>query len=346
MRRRGRRLAQATLRGMLLFGGVIAAWGAFDAALEGPAYAAEEPRQGIIANLLDDAGAVLDGVLSPPPASPGGSATVGRDSAGTDAVCEPAPATAGTAGTRAPVREPDPAVRVPSSELARVVAPVGRVVDQAAGAGVAEAVKAVAPVTRPVVDAAAPVVREIAGTGLLEPVEAVVRPVTEPVLEILGPVLAPVSEVTRPILGQPADPAVPPGEPVEPQPGPVGAVPVTTAPGTNGRTAPMPAVHPMWPQAAPSGPDRTVPVERWDGGGSAAGAEVSRGPGRGGTGTGGLTPISSGSATASAAAGAAAASVAEISPHPWTPQLVSQRCHSSRCDMFAGRSPQPGTRPA
>lgn len=353
MRRRGRRLAQATLRGMLLLGGVIAAWGAHDAILDDPAYALDEPRPGIVGNLLGGAGAVVDGVLPGTPASPGRSATVDPSPAGTDAVRAPAPRTEGTAGTRAPARaEPDPAGRVAPVDLSPAVASVRRAVDRTAGPRVARTVEAVAPVTRPVVGAAVPVVEEIAGTGLLEPVDAVVRPVAEPIVETLAPVLAPVFEVTRPILGQPADPAVPavpPGDPVEPQPGPAGAAPVPPIPGATGRSVRVPAVTAPHPPAAEHTPYRNVTMERRGGGEAAEGAaaDVSRGPGRGGgNGPDDLTPVSSGSAMSSASSSAGTATAADISPHPWLPELVSQRCVSSRCDTFAQRSPRPGTRPA
>ncbi|MFF0371968.1 hypothetical protein [Micromonospora sp. NPDC005087] len=346
MRRRGRRLAQATLRGMLLCGGVIATWGAYDAVMDDPAYAVDEPRRGMVGDLLDGAGAVVDTVVSRPPASPGGSATVDRGPAGTAVVREPAPATAGTAGIRASARaERDPGLRVPPGDLSAAVAPVRRVVDRAAGTGLAEAV---APVTRPVVGAAATVVQETVGTGLLEPVDAVVRPVAEPVVETLAPVIAPVLGATPPILGQPADLVVLPGDPVEPQPAPSGAVPVTSTPDTTEHSVRAAAVTPAHPEAAPSAPCWNVTAERWCGGEPAAGAaaDVSRGFGRvGGTGSGGPTPISSGSAASSASSGAGTATVADISPHPRTLELVSQRCASSRCDTFAQRSPQPGTRP-
>jgi len=322
MRRRDWRLAQATMRGMLLLGGVIVTWGAFDAAMDEPAYAVDEPRPGIVGNLLNSAAAVLDTALPSPSAAPTLPATVDHEPAGTDAVCEPACRNEATASTPAPSREPDPAVRVPTGELSR----------------------AVAPVTRPVVGVTASAVREIAGTGQLDAVDAVVRPV----VEVLAPVLAPVLGVTQPILGLPTAPAVPPGDPVEQQPVPADPVPVTTTPGNIGHPALVPAATRTRPQAGPPAPARHVPVQAWSGGGSAAGApaEVSRGPAYGATGTSGLTPIASGSATASTSAGAGAATAGDISARPWTPQLLSQSCTSSRCGTFADRSPQPGTRPA
>ncbi|WP_091345084.1 hypothetical protein [Micromonospora rhizosphaerae] len=329
---------------MLLFGGVIATWCAYDAIMDDPAYAVGEPGPGIVGDLLDGAGAAVDGVLSRPHVSSVGSATVDRGPAGTDAVREPAPVTAGTAGTRAPARaEPDPAVLVPPHDLPAAAAPVRRVVDRSAGTA-AGAVEAVAPVARPVAGAAAPVVQEIVGTGLLEPVGAVVRPVADPVVETLAPVLAPVLGVTRPILGQP-DLMLPPGGPVAAQPGPAGAVPVTITPPEHPVRAPV--VTPAHPEAGPAPPYWIGTAARCSGGEPAAGAaaDVSREP-VGGTGTGGLTPISSGGATSSASAGAGAATAADISPHPWTPELASKRCAPSRCDTFAQRSPQPGTRPA
>ncbi|MFE9691882.1 hypothetical protein [Micromonospora sp. NPDC005806] len=330
---------------MLLLGGLIATWVAYDAVMDDPAYAVGEPRPGMAGDLFDRARAVVGNVLSSPSASPGGSATVDRSPAGTDAVREPAPVTAGTAATRAPARaEPDPAVRVPPAGLSAAVAPVRRVVDRSAGTGVAGAVEAVAPVTRPLVGVAAPV-QEIVGTGLRKPVDAVVRRVADPVVETLAPVLAPVLGVTRPIVRQPAL-VVLPGDLVEPNPSPARAVPVITTPGTIEHPVRAPAATPAHPEAAPYW---NVTAGCRSGGEPAASAavDVSRDPGRvGGTGAGGLTPISSGSASRSAASGAGTATAADISPHPWTPELVSQRCASSWCEKFAQRSPQPGTRPA
>ncbi|MBM0224353.1 MULTISPECIES: hypothetical protein [Micromonospora] len=334
---------------MLLLGGVIATWGACDTIMNDPAYAVDEPGPGIVGNLLGGAGAVVETVLPRPPAPPEETATVDPSPAGTDAVGEPTSVTPEPAGTLAQARAtPDSAMRVPPVDLTAAMVPVRRTVGGPAGTGLTRVVEAVAPVTRPVVDAAAPVVRGITGTGLLEPVDAVVGPVADPILETLHPVLAPVLEVTRPILGQPADPAVPPGDPVEPQPGSGGPVPVATTPGATEHPVRVPAVTANRQEATQPPPYWNVAVQRCSGGepAPAAAADVSSRPGRvGGTGTGGLTPISSGSVTSSAASGAGTAA-ADISPRPWMPELESQRCASSPCDTFAQRSPQPGTRPA
>jgi hypothetical protein len=320
---------------MLLVGGVIGTWSAHEAIVDDAAHAVDEPPPGIVVGLLHDARAVVDDVL--PPASPAGPATVDRGLAGTDVVREPAHVTRGNAGTSRPVHgEPDPAARVPRGDLPAAVAPVRRVVDRVSGAGVAEAVEAVEPVTRPVVGAVAPVTRpvvgaaapvtrpvagitapvvqEIIGTGLLEPVDAVVRPVASPIVETLAPVLAPVLGVTGPILGAPAGPAAPPGEPVDPLPGPGVAVPDTTAPvttvpvttttGATERPVRASAATPTYPDAVP--PRRDVAAGRWSGGESAVGAaaDVTRDLGYvGGTG-------------------------------------------ASRCDTFVDWSPQPDTTPA
>ncbi|PWR12258.1 hypothetical protein DKT69_24505 [Micromonospora sicca] len=329
---------------MLLLGGVVAVWGAYDAVRHDTAYAVDEPGSGIVGDLLGGAGAMVDSVLSGPPAPVSGRATVDHSRARTGATREPGPVTAGRAVTREPASESDPAVRVPPADLSAAVAPVRRLVGRSTGAGSAGAVEVVAPVTRPVVAAAAPVVQAVAGTGILEPVDAVLRPVTEPIVRTLHPVLAPVLGLTGPILGQPA---VPPGDPADPRPQPAGAVPTTT-PGDTGHAIRMPAVIPTDPAAAPAIPSRDVTVPCRSGGERAAGAaDVGRGPGRAeGRGTGGLTTLSSGSATGSAAAAAGTPTAADTSPHPWTPELASRRCASSRCDMSAQRSPQPGTRPA
>ncbi|MGK5673390.1 hypothetical protein ACSNOB_11190 [Micromonospora sp. URMC 106] len=341
---------------MLLVGGAIGAWSAHEAIVGDAAHAVDEPRPGIVGALLDEARAVVDDVL--PPASPSGPAAADGGPAGIGVVREPAPVTRGNAGAARPGRgERDPAVRVPRGDLPAAVAPARRVVDRVAGAGVAEAVEAVepvtrpvvgavAPVTRPVVGAAAPVVQEIAGTGLLDPVDAVVRPVASPIVETLAPVLAPVLGVTGPILGPPADPVVPPGEPVDPQPGPGQAVPVTTIPGATERPVRASATTRTHPQAAPPAPRRDVAAGRWSGGEPAAGAaaDLTRDPGHvDGTGAGGLMQGPSGSATSSASSGATAV---DLSPRPWTPELASGYCASSRCGNFVERSPQPDTRPA
>ncbi|MFG3706135.1 hypothetical protein ACGF7U_15590 [Micromonospora sp. NPDC047670] len=339
---------------MLLVGGAIGAWSAHEAILGDAAHAVDEPRPGIVGALLGDTGAVADDVLAP--ASPPGPTADGGP-AGLDVLREPLLLARGNAGVARPLRgERDPAVRVPRGGLPAAVAPVRRVVDRVAGAGVAEAGKAaepvtrpvvgaVAPVTRPVVGAVVPAVRGIAGTGPLDTVDAVVRPVASPIVDTLAPVLG----VTGPILGPPADPVVPPGEPVDPRPGPGEAVPVTTTPvtataGATGRPVRASAAAPSHPQAAPPAPRRDVAAGRWSGGEPAAGAPADATRDHvGGTGAGELMPGPSGSATISASSGAPAA---DLSPRPWTPELASGRCASSRCGTFAERSPQPDTTPA
>jgi hypothetical protein len=349
-RRRGRRLTQVTLRGMLLLGGVIAAWCACDAVMDDPAYALDEPRPGIVGNLIDGAGTLVDGVISGPPIPNSKPRTADLGQAGVDAVRAPVTVTPGTVGTRTPARgEPHSAVRVPPVDLPPAVTPERRTTDWVAGPRVASTVQAVAPVTRPVVDAVTPVEKEIRRAGLLEPVDAVVRPVAEPILATLAPVLAPVFEVTRPILGQPADPAVPPGNPVKPQPEPAGAAPVTTDPGTARHSAPAPTITQRHPEARPPAPRWKLTTPGGSGGAPATGAATdgTGHPGRvGGTGTRALAPSSTGSATSPASSGAGTATAADIDPHPWTPNLAGQSCASSRCDTFTDRSPQPGTRPA
>ncbi|PZG01733.1 hypothetical protein C1I99_05645 [Micromonospora deserti] len=320
---------------MLLFGGVIATWSAYDAITDEPAYAADEPHPGIVGNLLGGAEAAAEGVLSLPPATRGGSATLDRRPTGLDVVREPASVTAGTAGARVlACAERDPAVQVQRGDLPAVVAPVRRGAERAAGADGSTAVEADPPVTRPVAGATAPLVQGIAGTELLDSVDSVVGPVAQPIVETLAPVLAPLTGVTRPILGQPASALDPPCDPVEPQPE---------------HCLRMHAVAPTHPIAVPPGRCWKVAVERCRGGESATGAaaDASRGAGRiGGTGTGGLTPTSPGSATSSASSGAGTAAAVEVSGHPWTPDLVSEPCASSACETFRRRSPQPDTRPA
>ncbi|MBM0225889.1 hypothetical protein [Micromonospora sp. ATA51] len=53
---------------MLLLGGVVAVWGAYDAVRHDTAYAVDEPGSGIVGDLLGGAGAMVDSVLSGPPA--------------------------------------------------------------------------------------------------------------------------------------------------------------------------------------------------------------------------------------------------------------------------------------
>ncbi|WBB67849.1 hypothetical protein [Micromonospora sp. WMMD812] len=231
-----------------------------------------------------------------------------------------------------------------------IAAPSGPpTVDRAAGRGLADVVEAVAPVTRPVVDAA---VRAIAGTGLLPPVAAAVRPVVEPIVGSLSPVLTPVLGLTRPILDNPAPPVVSPGQPVTPTgepvppPGPE-AVPVATTPGTAERVPPRAAIRTHRP-AVSSAPDQTVAATQRVGAERAAdaAARASRGSAGGGTLSGGLTPATLGSAAGSASAGTATAVVADVSPHLWTPRLSPQGCAPPRCGVLTGRPLQPDTRPA
>lgn len=340
MRRHAGRFAHATVRGMLLLGGLVAAWGAYEAIMDVPAYAVDKPRPSLVGSLLDDADALVDGVLSPPPAGP---VTVDRAMDEAEARCASASASPATTGTPAAARaEAVSAVRVPPSDRSPAATPLPRVTDRAADTGLARAVGTVVPVTRPVLDAATPAVQGIAGAGTLEPVGAVVRPVAEPIVEALSPIQAPVLEVTRPIIGQPADPVVPPSEP---QSGSVEAP--RTIPGT-GHSARASTVGPTHPHAAPPELHGSASMERWSGGEpEGAPADASRGQGRtGGTPAGGLTPAASGSANSSSSSGAGTPTAADVSPHTWMPDLVAQRCASSRWAAFTERSPQPDTRPA
>ena len=335
MRCRGRRLAQTTVRAMLVLGGVIVSWGAYEAITHEPAQAAESPRPGILDTLLDDTGAVVDGVLSAPPASPARSTTIDPSPDETGAVREPAPAPPEAAAAWIPRRaERDPAVRTPPADLATRVP---RAVDRRAGTGWAGVVEAIGPVTRPTVDAAA---QRISKTKLRKPVNAALRPVAEPIVEKLPPVRG----LTRPILGDPANPVVPPAGSVEP-PGPAPAVAVTITPGPVAQFLGACATQ-THPQAVSPLARHTVP-----GSGAKPAGGVAADPDRGPTGvpgspSGGHTPAPSGNAISSVSSGAGTAMAAETWPHSWTPDLVSQRCPSFRCGAFTGRSPQPDTRPA
>ncbi|MEH0985548.1 hypothetical protein [Micromonospora sp. CPCC 205556] len=365
MRCRGPRLARATVRGLLLLGGAIATWGAYDTFADDAAQAAAEPQPSIVGDLLGGTGAVVDSLLAPPSAPPAPAATVAPRPARPEPVRQPAAKSTKPADARPPARvKPHPVVRVPRVDLSPATAPAGRTVDAAAGPGLTKVVDAVARVPRPVVDAATPVLREVTRNELLAPVDAVVRPVAEPILQTLDPVLAPVLEVTRPILGPPADPVdpldpvdpvdpvippgdpvVPPGDPVVPPPGPPAAVPTTTVPGATANPVRAAVLDPTRAVSSPATPHRTA-AERQFGGDRAdvdAAADVDTGPVHV-AGVGVLAAGSAGSATSSAAAGHGAA--ADISPRPWMPELTSGRCVPSRCDAYAQRSPQPGTRPA
>ncbi|MER7334071.1 MULTISPECIES: hypothetical protein [unclassified Micromonospora] len=356
MRVRGR-FARTMLRGTLMIGGVLAAWGVAEATAEEAAFAAGPPRLCTLGDLLDSA--VVGGSLSCAASSPAdrGPAAIVGGGVGT--------ATPGTTGGIAPPARTSVgiSVRVPTgSRLAQVRAPVRRAVDATPSAGVDPVAEAVEPVTRRVVGDAPPVVRETAEAGLLErvgtvvrpvvePVGTVVRPVVEPVVEALAPTLAPVLELTEPVIGPPAAPSPPAGDPVDDVPAPAEDVPAVTAPATDGGPVPGPptrrGVMPRLPSSAATTSPATTGEPRSAGAPGAGATEASHplrqsSPAH----TPGVTPAASGSSASNGSAGGWAGTAADTAPGSWTPDLRSQGWCATRCEELADRPRQPDTRPA
>ncbi|MER5336707.1 hypothetical protein [Micromonospora sp. NPDC002717] len=313
-------------------------------------------------DLLDSAGAVVDGSLSCAASSSAdrGSPAIAGVGVGPAVPGKPRwaswmPGTTSQTGRIAPPAHPEVgiSVRAPSGvHLAKVRAPMRRAVDAIPSDGVDPVAEVAEPVTRRVVGDAPPVVREAAEAGLLEPVGAVVRPVVEPVVEALAPALAPVLELTRPIIGPPAAPPPPAGDPADVVPAPAEDVPAATAPTTD-EAGPMP-VPPMNRGVLPHTPSSvatTSPAttrESTSAGAPGAGATEANHPVRQSSPAHipGVTPAASGNSAGTNSAGGWTGAAVDPSLGSWTPDLESQGWCATRCEELADRPRQPDTRPA
>ncbi|MDZ5444355.1 hypothetical protein U2F26_16665 [Micromonospora sp. 4G57] len=328
------------MRGLLLLGGVLGVWGGYDAIADDAAHAAGPARPCLLRDVLNGAGRLLGAPLPCGPYSLTGPA-VDEPAARIDGDTAAAPPRS-TGATRRPAgTEPGTTVGGPAAERSEVSAPVRTVVDVSAVADVERVVEATEPVTRPVVGLASPIVRQTAGAGLLEPVGAVVRPVTQPIVEVLGPVVGPVLDLVQPIIGGPAAPPTFPGDPVEFTPTPAGRPPTITSPAAVARPAlPIVAIHPKalpppptWEPAASGRPSAGTARET----ALRLPAEPTR--------SDGLTPASPGSTAGNGPAGGGTGA-ADASLRSWTPELEPQGCAVARGATLADRSRQPDTRPA
>ncbi|MBQ0904986.1 hypothetical protein [Micromonospora sp. U21] len=333
------RLARWTLRGALLIGGVVGLWGFHEAVADDAARAAEPAASCTLGGLLSGGGTHIDSSLGCTPFSlngPGMESVSGRVG-GEKTV----PSRGHLAGLDVPVR-------MPAGQRSAVVqSAVGQVGDPTVAADAEAAVEAVASATRPVVGLASPVVEKIAETGLLEPVGTVVGPVTQPIVDVLPPALAPVLDLTQPIIGLPAAPSMPPAGPAVDAPPSTDEAPTVATPIAIVRPLPpMAAVHPVAPQAA-----RT----------SVSAGVDPRSPNAAGTGQVqtsqvqwagdmvqalGLTRGAPASAGGQGSGAGGTGIPADASLRVWAPALQLVDGYVTGCEKLAGRSGQPGTRPA
>ncbi|WNM41375.1 hypothetical protein RMN56_08545 [Micromonospora halotolerans] len=319
------------LRGALLCGGFVGAWGLHDAVAPDAAQAAEPARPCVLADLLDDTRALVgQSVVAPlrlPAPSSTGSGGVDTGSGGVDTGGGPAAADPGR--PTADGRRVRPATVAPS--------PVER-------AGVAEVI---APVTRSVVDLASPVVEAVAPARLLEPVTDVVRPVTEPIADLLPPVLAPVLDLTEPILGPPGAPPTPPEDPIAPTPAPAGQTPAAGTPAVSTRPATPAVVRPA-KAASPRPASRSAGRHEV----SPGPAEVRMPPPGKSAPAPGETPLTPTAptppaTTAGSGAGTGGPGIpAEGSARAWDPELRLLGYDRGRGDALVNRANPPDPRPA
>ncbi|MEW2382702.1 hypothetical protein AB0873_11540 [Micromonospora sp. NPDC047707] len=311
---------------MLLVGGVFGVWGLREAVVDQQAHAAEPTRLCVLGDLLDAEVTVLGGTL-------------------TCVTPQPSRAPVEDGPTRV---EDEPARAADTPARADVVLPDADqplLNDARTRDGVDAVVAAAASVVRPVVGLASPAVEEVAGTGVVEPVGTVVRPVAEPIVDVLPPVLtpvlAPVLDLAQPILGPPATPASPPTDPVEIAPAPAGDAPAAGAPGTGS--------HPAAPHltVSPAGPAPASAAAAHQGATAEAGRtaqvpprqhDASHPPG----------PASDAPASTAASSSAAVGTgePADATARSWTPDLTRAGHHIRCCATLASRSPQPDTGPA
>ncbi|MGS2618588.1 hypothetical protein ACVCAH_29265 [Micromonospora sp. LZ34] len=360
MRRQGR-LARTVLRGLLLVGGALGGWGAYDALSADAAHAAARPC--LLGELLDGVGELLG---TPVPCSPP------ADDARNDA---PDAGAAHRPGTpRPPARTGPDAPAATGERPAKPAAPVRRGTPTPAwdaAPAVEPAAEPATPVTRRGGDAARPVERKPATAGPLEPVGTAVRPLTRPVAaslaRVLGPTkpvvaaltpvvaaltpvldlaepvvaaLTPVLNVVQPIVGGPAAPRTPPESAADVRSPASARVPTATAPTTNARATPAPPVGDAWSSA---------PTWRPSGGGEAADGAAGashRPPAGDASHTYQGTPVGCGSSVGNGASGGWTGTADGALPWAWHPDLAAPGGYPPRCDGFSHRSGRPDTRPA
>lgn len=328
------RLARWTLRGALLIGGVVGLWGFHEAVADDAALAAGPAASCTLGDRLSAGGTLLGSSLGCEPFSLTGPA---MESAAGRVGGEVTVASRGQlAGLDLPVRMPA------GQRSAGVQLAVGQVVDPTAAADAETVVEAVASATRPIVGLASPVVEKIAGTGLLEPVGTVVRPVTEPIVDVLPPALAPVLGLAQPIIGSPAAPAMPPTGPAVDAPPSTDEAPPAATPTTIARPVPpMAAVQPAAPARA-----RTSVTANLDPR-SLKAIGTSQAPRAGDLThalglTGGVPASGAGHGSAAGGTGIPA----DASPPSSSPDLQTVGGYVTGCEKLASRSGQPDTRPA
>jgi hypothetical protein len=320
MQRRGRRVTEATLRGVLLIGAVAGAWAVCNAIEADVAYANDKPCPSVIGELLGTAGVVVDTVLPPSLSS--------SDQQTTTWKMEPA-------------RSDD--ARSAEAEKATVAEP-GQRASQPRPTRTAPSVRATESWTLSTSVRGA--VGESTG-GVVTPVAKLVEPVTRPVVDAVHLTLDPVLVAARPMVGPLVDAVLPAVEPVAIEPGPDlevrGAIPLDAGPRpvpTSGQ-APAPAgVHQASDLGGPG---------RWRAGGDRPGdAAVGEHAGAGGPapiGAGSSVPRPRGSTTSVDASGAGAGVVADIAARSWAPEPGTGASHSPLRGKLAGRWPVPGVRP-
>lgn len=370
VRRRGR-LARTVLRGLLLVGGAIGAWGTYDALSADAAHAAAAARPCLLGELLDGVGELLgapvscsppaddasddapDAGAAPRPGTPRPPARTGPDDPEATRERPAKPAEPVRRGTPTPAREAAPAVE-PAAEPAT---PVTRRGEDAARPGVRKPATAgplepvgtaLRPATRPVAASLAPVL------GPTKPVAAALVPVLDlaepivgtltPVLDLAEPVvgaLTPVLDVVHPIVGGPDAPRTPPESAAGVRAPASARVPAATAPATNVRATPAPPVGPdAWSSA---------PTWRPSGAGEAADGVAGachRPPAGDPSHTHHGTPVGCGSSAGNGAAGGWTGAADGALPWAWHPDPAPPGGFASGCDGLFHRSGRPDTRPA
>jgi hypothetical protein len=353
MQCRGRRVAEAMLRGVLLIGGAVGAWAVYNAIAADAAYANDRPcPSSVVGELLDTVGGV-DAVLPLSSLStdeqtttwklaPAGSDDARSAQADKAMIAEPGQRASRTGPART-------ALCATASEPATPSAPARRAVGAGTGAVVTPVAKLIEPVTRPVVDTVTPLVGQVTGTGLLAPVVADVVLVAQPIVDALRPTLDPTLDAARPIVGPLVDVVLPTVEPVPIEAGPDldvhGAVSLDTGP------RPLPA--PKQVLAPPGvhqashlgGPGQWATAAHRRAGGDRSGDAA--------VGTGDTAPIDAsasvvrpqGSTTSAGGSGAGGGVVADASARTWAPELGIQASHSPPDGKLTGRWPAPGVGP-
>ncbi|MFG2103409.1 hypothetical protein ACGFJ5_22735 [Micromonospora echinaurantiaca] len=225
------------LRGLLLVGGALGAWGAYDAVADEPAYAAGSSGPCLLGELIDGVRTNLGSPLSCAP----------TDGPNGDEAAEPA--------AREPAAEPGAGKGTRHSGTDQAPAWIGRgapPTEQRAGGMPSADAPALRP-TKPILETLDPVLGPTtpigSALGLAEPVVETLEPVlglVEPVVDALAPVL----DVAQPSPGGPTGDRTPPES--------VGGVrsPATTPPPVT--AAPTGTAH-----AAPAAP--VDPHGRWSG---------------------------------------------------------------------------------